>query len=239
MNKFVSLLVFLNLGFLGFAHAEGGPTAPAPNELSLKLATELSTKVSNEANVPITTVIPPAGIGELRLGMSREAVDALVGDETAVISPLTAFQAPTVEVLGVYRTKVKTPLSEQPLPAILKFDEAQKLKGIKLELPEAAYLRTVSRFTEKYGNPSTTYARKLGTCELGKKRGREPGAELSFTSISWTSALPENAAAVTEVSSYFLDACPGRPSTKSASLRMREYWVSIESSPSLDEKSLF
>lgn len=153
----------------------------------------------------------PTGFGSLKLGMAREAVEALqASDSVHLAAPLTPYQyknATPKPGEDKYDAQLVTPLSPQPLKAVLTF-ESERLTALYLNLDtENNVLEVVkNQITEKYGSPKVDDSMKEEQCIY--KNGSNFKLSSGAISHKWLEETPGAAPIETSLSDVVVAMCP-------------------------------
>jgi hypothetical protein len=153
----------------------------------------------------------PVGIGKLEIGMSRSAVEALQGaDGVHLVSPLTPYEykySSPVAGEDKFDTTVATPLSDEPLKAVLTFS-AEKLQSIYIDLGDSSRIVDTAKdlISSKYGEPKTDNSMKEEQCVY--KNGSNFKVSSGSIRYSWTQERPKAEPVKATVSDTVIDICP-------------------------------
>jgi len=113
----------------------------------------------------------PTGIGELRLAMTREQLEAVSPDSvvhlTAPLAPLQSKHYKHVPGVDVFTSTVQTPFDQNPLHGAFKFTEGTLLSiSISLKNESNAFDLAKDMLSAKYGEARVTDAMKEQQCVL-------------------------------------------------------------------------
>lgn len=168
---------------------------------------QTSTKAEKKTNKPTG----PVGFGSLKIGMSREQVEALKASDgiylTDSMIPYTSERYVPVEGVDEFRTYLQTPLDSKPLKSVLSF-EAGKLSSIHLSLDDEGFMleKITSQISEKYGAGVVDNDRKEEQCIY--KNGSNFKITKGTIYTTWKEQFAKNDQIETRTTDWLYDRCP-------------------------------
>lgn len=164
------------------------------------------------AIVPITCIAGgPICVGKLEIGASRSVVEALVpGDGVYLSSPLEPYEykhSSPVSGEDKFNTKIVSPLSDQPLEAVLTFAGGQ-LQSMNIDLGDSGRMvdSVKALITSKYGEPKVDNSMKEEQCLY--KGGQNFKISSGAIRYLWTQDRKNAEPVTASVSDVVLDICP-------------------------------
>lgn len=132
----------------------------------------VSKKIEDAVVAPPAVVKGPTGIGALKIGMSKAAVEALKAEDQ--VYPLSALEPKenSDKYLYIYteyyKSKFHLPFSEKPLEVTLGFEE-DKLLDINVALEDSYedFLTVNGQISSKYGPSKKTEMPGVEKCRYG------------------------------------------------------------------------
>jgi hypothetical protein len=115
--------------------------------------------VSTEAPQPQAALPVPTGYGPIRLGMSRETLEALRTGEVALTEPLRSAGGTS----RYENSKLRSPLTAIPADVSFRF-ENNELVFFAITLSVAELSDALRQIVSKYGKPVVTSTDKEGEC---------------------------------------------------------------------------
>lgn len=153
----------------------------------------------------------PTGLGTIKLGMSKEEIEAIPASEDVRLEgTMTPYQyknqapKPGVEK---FDAALVTPLTTAPLKAVLTFEEG-RLTGLYVSIDDASGLleRLAKHISERYGPGKVEDSRKEEQCIY------KNGANFKLTSgvvrTQWTEEAGTTERIETSLSDIVVDVCP-------------------------------
>lgn len=153
----------------------------------------------------------PNSFGPLKLGMSKDAVEALSEKDGVFLSaPMSAYvykySTPT-EGLDKFDAKFNSPVSNQPLEVVLSFrDDVLQTIYISFKDSNVAFEKVKSQLTEKYGLGKQENSRKEEQCIY--KNGANFKITTGDISQVWVDAPSPSEQVQTKISDYLFSSCP-------------------------------
>lgn len=172
----------------------------------------------------------PIGIGKLEIGLPRSAVEALSqSDGVHLESPLEPYEykhSSPVPGEDKFKTKIVSPLSDQPQEAILTFVGGQ-LESIYLELGESNRIvdSVKALITSKYGEPKVDNTMKEEQCIY--KGGQNFKVSSGAIRYEWKQDRPNAAAVAASLSDVVMDMCPSNLRYAIGAIRLKSLTIGI------------
>ena len=164
------------------------------------------------ALAPITCFAKgPVGIGKLEIGASRSAVEALTPSDGAYLnSPLKPYEykhSSPVAGEDKFNTTIASPLSDEPLEAVLTF-VGDQLQSIYVDLGDSNRIvdSVKALIASKYGEPKVDNTMKEEQCLY--KGGQNFKVSSGTIRYSWKQDRPKAEAISAWVSDTVIDICP-------------------------------
>lgn len=164
------------------------------------------------ALAPITCLAKgPVGIGKLEIGISRSAVESLTSsDGVHLNSPLKPYEykysSPTPGE-DKFDTTIVSPLSDEPLDAVLTF-VGDQLHSIYVDLGDSARIvdSVKALIAVKYGEPKVDNSMKEEQCLY--KGGQNFKISSGTIRYSWRQERPKAEAVAASIADSVIDICP-------------------------------
>jgi hypothetical protein len=152
----------------------------------------------------------PVGIGELKLGMTREQLDGINSDSvvhlTAPLAPLESKHYKHVPGVDVFTAMVKTPFDGSPLHGAFKFTSGRLISvSISLTYDSPGFETAREMIAARYGDPSTTDSTSEEQCVL--RTGANYKVRNGKVIHSWWSESEEIGYVETQLVDNVLDGC--------------------------------
>lgn len=153
----------------------------------------------------------PTGIGELNIGETRSEIDGLVSSGSIPLTePLTPYvhkeYKPTPGE-DQFSTKIKTPWSDEPLPAVLTFTNDQLIRiHVTLKDNSAMPDTVMGQIAAKYGDPKIDDKMTEEQCIY--KNGANFKIKSGVINYTWTDTPPKTPVIETTVMIGSLEICP-------------------------------
>ena len=164
------------------------------------------------AITPITCFAKgPIGIGKLEIGAKRSVVEALApGDGVHLSSPLSPYEykySSPISGEDKFNTTIVSPLSEEPLKAVLTF-VGDQLQSIYVDLGDSNRIVDSAKalIASKYGEPKVDNTMKEEQCLY--KGGQNFKVSSGTIRYSWKQDRPNTDAIAASISDTVIDSCP-------------------------------
>lgn len=181
----------------------------------------------------------PSGLGSLKIGMTKEAIEALQASDGAYLSepmvkyvpqhhPLIAkYRPPIPEGVDQYKVSIVSPLSDLPLKSELTLDHG-KLSHLNVIIEESSdpllFDKIKKQVAEKYGTGTQEDTRKEEQCIY--KNGANFKVMSGQITTRWIEKLSPTQTIHTSLIETLIESCPtslryGRDQIKSKNLSIR------------------
>jgi hypothetical protein len=185
----------------------------------------------------------PTGLGALKLGMSKEAVESLQPSEGVYLnSPMTPYQygnsAPK-EGLEKFDAFLVIPLSPDPLAMVLTFEAAQ-LTELYITLTDSSNTleRVKAQIAEKYGPGKIEDTMKEEQCIY--RGGANFKLSSGVLSTTWTEEYSQLVRIETKLSDIVLATCPSNLRYSIGPIKLKSMTIrKVRSAGEAKPKNLF
>ena len=192
--------------------------------------------------VPVEEVRPtgPVGFGPVKIGMSREELEALtVTDSVYLAGPITAKEekyGKPPEGTMRFEGQMNIPLSTSPVKASFTFHDG-KLRYFSMELHEVTWDFAKKQIAEKYGAGELKDEQKEEQCIY--KNGSNFKLLNGTKSVSWRQTVSSTEQITTSATDMQFAICPS--SLRDQLISVKTKWLSFEGGPIKTEnkKNLF
>jgi len=177
---------------------------------SLQSVTATKTVQENSAK-PVKVPTGPNSFGPLKIGMTKEAVEGLAEKDgiylATPMSPYVYKYSSATEGIDKFDTKLNSPLTNQPLDAVLSFRE-NALQTIYISFKESVtvFEKVKEQISEKYGVGKQENTRKEEQCIY--KNGANFKITTGMISQTWVDIISQSEQFETKLSDYLYSSCP-------------------------------
>lgn len=153
----------------------------------------------------------PTGIGALKIGMSKEAVDALISNDGVYLSaPMTPYEYKNSSPIpneDRFNALLISMISAKPLEAVLTFSgNALKSIFVTLETSSSMLEEVKGQISSKYGEPKVENSMKEEQCIY--KNGANFKISTGDISYKWLLSQPKGEKIETSLSELVYETCP-------------------------------
>lgn len=205
MKSLSFLLLISAFAINSMAQNKQQTKSPSPQSASAtKALSENSTK-------PVKAPTGPNSFGPLKIGMNKEAVESLTEKDSIYLatpmSPYVYKYSTATEGIDKFDAKLNSPLSSQPLEAVLSFKE-DALQTIYISFKESVtvFEKVKAQISEKYGVGKQENTRKEEQCIY--KNGANFKITTGTISQTWVDVISQTEQYETKISDYLYSSCP-------------------------------
>lgn len=198
------IILVISLVVAGVSFGQGKPT----------IKKEQGQKQEQSKEQPILSIPKakgPTSFGSLKIGMTKEAIDALqISDGMYLVSPMTAYASKYYtpkEGIDKFDAALSLQFSGKPLEVVLTF-EAGSLTEMYFSLSESMtdFERVTAQISEKYGPGIVNDSRKEEQCIY--KNGANFKISSGTISTTWSENISATERIETRTSNMSVDSCP-------------------------------
>lgn len=158
---------------------------------------------------PIETNTPtgPMGILGLKIGITKDAVEALTATDEVFLAEQLVEKAKSPRHGTMYMGKLKTPLYADSLPISMVFDGEDTLTIFRLDLPEDITDGVEKQLIAKYGAPKVEEKNEEEQCIY--KNGANFKLQKKERKATWITLWKDSVHVETTIMSLVTPSCPG------------------------------